>query len=74
MATKHIAEYNVLGAFEIDKYLFLKGDILFLSDEYRYDGRPIYVRNAYNSNRKYVGLVQREVGQQIDNLIERIKV
>lgn len=73
MATKHISQYKVLAAFEVDKTLFLKDDIIYLSDEYRYNGRPIYIRNAYNSDRKYVGLLQREVGQQIDNLIELIK-
>lgn len=71
--TRHINKYKVLKSFEVDKTLCLPGDIIYLSDEYRYEGRPIYVRNVYNKNRKYIGLTQKEAGQQIDNLIEHIK-
>lgn len=71
--TRYILKYRVLKAFACDKVLCLPDDILFISSEYRFDERPIYVRDVYNKGRQYIGLIQREVGESVDNYIEEIK-
>lgn len=70
--SRTIYKYQVIKAFEINKNLVLPEDIVYVSEEYRYEGRPIYAKNVYNEKRQFLGIHFRESDPNFESKIKSI--